>query len=114
MSTLTGLLDDNGKALTDETAVPLVNQAFGKPVLGTMDSQVAMGGILCTVAKTGQEQGTLAAEMLLKAMQGTPLSQLPITQNQQGKRVINVSTMKTLGITPKPEALRGVELVTTK
>ena len=44
MSTLTGLLDDNGKALTDETAVPLVNQAFGKPVLGTMDSQVAMGG----------------------------------------------------------------------
>jgi hypothetical protein len=44
-------------------------------------------------------------------MAGTPVSELPITQNRNGRRVINVSTATTLGISLKPIALIGAELV---
>jgi hypothetical protein len=46
--------------------------------------------MLCGVIKTGQEQGTAAAEMLLKAMGGTPISQIRVTRNRRSKAVINV------------------------
>jgi ABC-type uncharacterized transport system substrate-binding protein len=68
---------------------------------------------LCAVAKNGQEQGKTAAEMLLKAMKGTPISKLPITQNDDGRRIVNIHTMKALGITPPEAALEGAELVDT-
>jgi len=61
--------------------------------------------------KTGQEQGATAAGMLLKAMGGTPVAQIPVTVNRNGKRMINVSVMKSLGIRPRPVVLRGAELV---
>ena len=66
------------------------------------------------MVKTGQEQGQTAAKMLLKAMQGTPLSEIPITRNYKGKRVINVTVMEALGIKPKPIVLLGAELVRTQ
>ncbi len=71
-------------------------------------------GVLCAVLTTGQEQGETSANMLMKAMQGTPVSQIPITQNRHGKRVINVTVMKSLGIRLKPAVLGTVELVRTE
>jgi hypothetical protein len=52
--------------------------------------------------------------MLIKAMQGTALSEIPITRNYKGKRVINVTVMEAFGIKPKPIVLLGAELVRTK
>jgi ABC-type uncharacterized transport system substrate-binding protein len=52
--------------------------------------------------------------MLLKAMKGTPVSQIPITRNRLGKAIINVTVMKALGIKPKPILLKGTELVRTE
>jgi ABC-type uncharacterized transport system substrate-binding protein len=52
--------------------------------------------------------------MLLKAMQGTPVSEIPITRNRRGKSIINVTVMKAFGIKPKPIILRGTELVRTE
>ena len=49
-----------------------------------------------------------------KLMQGAPVATLPITRNNQGRRMINVSVMKELGIAPKPSALIGVELFKTE
>jgi ABC-type uncharacterized transport system substrate-binding protein len=113
MSTMTGILDDDGKPLSDKQAVPIVVKAFGKPVVGT-EEQVVKAGALCSVLRTGQEQGEKASEMLLKAINGTPVSQIPITRNHYGKRIINVTALKALGITPKPAAIKGAELVKTE
>jgi hypothetical protein len=51
-------------------------------------------GFLCTVRDFGHEQGQVAAEMLQKAMSGTPLTELPITQNQFGQRILNKTVLK--------------------
>ncbi|XPS84216.1 uncharacterized protein Dvar_22340 [Desulfosarcina variabilis str. Montpellier] len=63
------------------------------------------------MAQSVQEQGFTAAKMLLKAMQGTPVSSIPITRNQLGKPIINVTVMKAFGIKPKPILLKGVQLI---
>jgi ABC-type uncharacterized transport system substrate-binding protein len=110
---INGILDDNGKSLNNKQVTQIVSKAFMKPIIGANRFQVEFG-VLCAVVKTGQEQGKTAAEMLLKAMRGTPLSEIPITRNYKGKRVINVTVMETLGIKPKPIVLLGAQLVRTK
>ncbi len=110
---INGILDENGKPLNTEQVTQIVSKAFRKPIIGANRFQVEFGA-LCAVVKTGQEQGQTAAKMLLKAMQGTPLSEIPITRNYKGKRVINVTVMEALGIKPKPIVLLGAELVRTK
>lgn len=58
--------------------------------------------------------GQTAARMLLKAMDGTKVSQIPIVRNRQEKRMINVTALMRLGIKPDPSALIGVELIRTE
>ncbi len=113
LSTLTGLKDDGAGAMPDKEAVPPVAEAFGKMVVGT-EEQVLKTGALCSVIRTGQEQGAEAAKMLLKAMEGTPVSEIPVIRNRNGKRMINISVMKEMDITPRPEVLRGAQLVKTE
>jgi len=86
---------------------------FHKPTSGIAASAIR-AGILSAVITNGREHGHRASEMLLKAMRGVPVSQIPMTCNSHGKRMINVSTLKELNITPDPLVLRGVELVKTK
>jgi len=107
-----GILDDNGKPFNNQQVTQIVAKAFGKPMIGANDFHVEFG-VLCAVVKSGQEQGRTAAEMLSKAMQGTPVSDLPITKNQHGKRMINATVMKSLGIKPTRRALIGAELIKT-
>jgi len=109
---LEGLPNKEGKPLGNKQIIPFVNSAFGRPLIGANNYHVESGA-LCAVVKTGQEQGEGAAEMLLRAMQGTPLTQLPIIQNFKGKRVINVTVMRKLGIEPKPISLLGATLIRT-
>lgn len=106
-----GLPDDTGKLLNDAQIIPQLAQAYGKVVFSGSSYNVGFDGVLAAVAKTGQEQGRVASEMLLQAIQGTPVSALPVTRNYRGKRIINVTTMQKLGIVPAPIVLRGVELV---
>ena len=110
---LQGLKDDQGNPMVEEEIFPIIIKAFGKPVSGSSRFQMKFG-VLCSVIKTGQEHGRVAGEMLLKAMQGTPMSELPITVNKEGKRLINVDALKTLGIKPKPHVLQGVEFIKTE
>ena len=91
----------------------MITETFGKPTAGNNRYHVK-SGLLCAVIKMGQEQGETAAHKLLQAMQSTPISQIPITQNTKGKRVLNVDTMKALGMKPKPHVLQGIELITTQ
>lgn len=110
---LQGITDAEGNALEDRSVIPLVADVFGKPVIGSNTYAVQFGA-LCAVVKTGQEQGATAARMLRLAMRGTPVDRIAVTTNKYGKRIINVTTMKKLGIKPKPIVLQGVELVRTQ
>ena len=110
---LVGLKDENGIPYSHKEVLDLLATIYDKPVIGANLYHVEQGA-LCAVIKTGQEQGETAAEMLLKAMQGTPVSEIPITRNYRGKRVINVTTMKSLGITARPIVLLGTQLLKTE
>ena len=112
MGPLGALSDADGNCLADADVYPVLAEAFGKPTF-TLWAQVVPYGVLCAVADRGQEQGELAAEMLWQAVQGTPVTDLPITQNKQGKLVLNVTVMKALGIRPKAHMLKGVKVVET-
>lgn len=112
IETLQGVTDAEGNPVPDSVAIPRVVKEFGKATVGANTYAVVLG-VLCAVVKTGQEQGRTAAEMLLKAMEGTPVSGLSIKYNRHGKRVVNVDTLGNLGIKPKSIILRGSELVKT-
>lgn len=113
LGALEGLPDKGGKPTTEKKSIPIVAKTFGKPIIAGAAWHVTYG-TLCAVLVRGEEQGSTAAEMLLKAMQGTPVSDMPITRNRYGKRIINVTVMKALGIKPRPIVLRGAELVRTE
>ncbi len=111
--TMQGIEGDNGESLSDKEVLPVMAEIFGKPIIGGSGYNIKYG-MLCGVIKTGQEQGRTAAKMLLKAMEGEAVSQMPVTRNQQGKRIVNVTVMKKLGIRPNPAVLEGAELVRTE
>jgi ABC-type uncharacterized transport system substrate-binding protein len=108
-----GLADEVGRPLQEKDIFRRLASTFGKPVIGMNEFNIR-SGLLCSVVKTGQEQGATAAKMLLKAVKGTPVLQIPITRNKHGKRILNVSVMKSLGIKPRPVFLVGAELVNTE
>ena len=107
-----GILDTDGQPLDNEQVTKIVAKLFKKPLIGANDFHVQYG-VLCAVVKSGQTQGRIAAEMLVKAMDGTPVSQIPIRVNKYGKRMLNVSVMQSLGIRPKRRAIIGAELIKT-
>ena len=111
--TMQGIRDDNGDPLSDKHVLPILTGVFAKPVVGDRKNGIRYG-MLCGMAQDVQEQGSTAAEMLLKAMGGTPVDRIPITRNRRGKAIINVTVMKALGIKPKPILLKGTELVHTE
>jgi ABC-type uncharacterized transport system substrate-binding protein len=106
-------LNQNGSPLAEGEIIPRLVAEFNKPTSGIAASAIR-AGILSAVITNGREHGHRASAMLLKAMRGIPVSQIPMTCNSHGKRMINVSTLKELNISPDPLVLRGVELVKTK
>lgn len=108
-----GILNEDGDPLKNKEIIKILAKMYPKPIIAANQYHVIQGA-LCAVVKTGQEQGETAAEMLLKIMRGAPISEIPITRNYKGKRVINVMTMEALGIKPKPMVLLGAKLVRTE
>ena len=105
-----GIEDESGAPMSNRDAIQRVASMYQKPIIGANQYHVTQGA-LCAVVKTGQEQGESAAQMLLQAMRGTPVSDIPVIRNYRGKRVINVTAMKTLGIEPRPAVLLGATLI---
>jgi ABC-type uncharacterized transport system substrate-binding protein len=87
--TMQGLKDDIGNTIPEKKIILALTRAYARPIIGGNNYNIKYG-MLCGVIKTGQEQGTAAAEMLLKAMGGTPISQIRVTRNRRSKAVINV------------------------
>jgi ABC-type uncharacterized transport system substrate-binding protein len=87
-----------------------MDRIFGKPILGSTELQVRQGALLA-VTRDGRIQGKIAASMLLEAMSGTPIQDIPIRTDVPGKRILNIAAMRALGINPKPAVLVGTQLV---
>jgi len=107
-----GILDAEGIPLDNKQVTQIIAKSFKKPMIGANDFHVR-NGVLCAVVKSGYAQGRVSAQMLLKAIKGTPIKHIPITVNKYGKRMLNVTVMKELGIRPKRRVLVGTELVRT-
>ncbi len=107
-----GILDTNGNPLDNEQVTRTVAEFYKKPLIGANDFHVRYG-VLCAVVKSGNAQGRMSAEMLLKAIKGTAIKHIPITVNKYGRRMLNVTVMKELGIRPKRRVLVGTQLVKT-
>jgi ABC-type uncharacterized transport system substrate-binding protein len=110
VDSLEGIADRDGKPPTNQEMLQILRHAYDRPILGGNRYQVEQGA-WAAVVKTGQEQGELSATMLLQAMQGKPVSTLPVTQNSRGQRIINVTALERHGIVPRPTVLRGATLV---
>ena len=108
-----GLLNDSNKPMNYREVTDHVKKLTSKPILGANSYHMSYGA-LCAVVKTGNEQGRAAGSMLLRAMHGTPVKNLKVTRNCNGRRYINVSEMRALGIKAKPYALLGAKLLRTK
>ena len=100
----------NANFASEQVLFAAIRQAFGKATF-TVFSPYIEAGLLCGVGRVVEEPGLVAAEMLQKAMSGTPFAELPITQNQFGQRFLNKTVLKELGITPSRQLLTGTEIV---
>lgn len=107
-----GIIDADGKSLDNRQVTQIISKSFKKPTIGSNNFHVR-NGVLCAVGKSGNAQGRESALMLLKAIKGIPIKQIPITVNKYGKRMLNITVMKELGIKPKRRILLGTELVRT-
>jgi len=112
LESLEGVPGPDGAPMRSADVIPAVVRAFDGPTAGT-DVHSVRYGALCSVVKSGEEQGGRAARMLLAAMRGTPVADLPVEHNFRGRRLLNVTTLKALGLRVRPMVLRGVQLVRT-
>ncbi|MCW8885225.1 MAG: hypothetical protein OQK12_08205 [Motiliproteus sp.] len=110
IDSLEGIMDSAGNPLNHLQVFAALEAAYKGPIIGANKYHVDQGA-LSAVVKTGQEQGEEAAKLLLKAMQGAPVSELPITRNFRGRRIINITTMERQNINPRPIVLRSASLV---
>ncbi len=110
---MTGIKDKDGNTMNEKQVIQALTEAFGKPTIGA-NTFIMKFGLLCAVVKTGQEQGETSANMLMDAMKGKLVSQIPIVKNHKGKPIINLTVMKALGISPTSKVLHTAELVITE
>jgi len=110
VDSLEGITDDAGAALNHRQVMTLLRAQFPGPILAGNRYQVEQGA-WAAVIKTGQEQGDTSARMLLDAMRGKPVSELAVTRNVRGQRIINVTALEAKGVALRPMDLRGVTLV---
>jgi len=106
----TGITDEKGIPMEGVKAVQAIVQKSKKPIINNTAWAVAAGS-LCGVVRSGREQGVLAGRMVRNIFNGKQIKDMPIDQNRNGLRVINVTTAKKLGIQLPAEALLGTELV---
>jgi ABC-type uncharacterized transport system substrate-binding protein len=110
VDSLEGITAADGTPMNNAQVMKLLRAGFAGPILAGNRYQVEQGA-WAAVVKTGQEQGDTSAEMLLKAMRGTPVAAIAIVRNVRGQRVINVTAMEAAGVEIRAQVLRGATLV---
>lgn len=67
--------------------------------------------VLVTLAKSGKEQGTWAAQTALSILGGTPVSQIPVTQNKKGELILNLELADKLSVVFAPSMLKNAVIL---
>lgn len=78
--------------------------------IGASDSFMARYAVF-TVSKVPEEQGIWAAGTALKILDNTPISSIPIVQNEQASLTVNLELAKALGITIPVATLRAAKVI---
>lgn len=107
---MTGIRDEEGRQFEGHDVIRAVVEMTGLVTIGASDWEVEAGA-LCGVIKTGEEQGALAAEMLLALWSGKTVPELPLTWNRSGQRYLNIATLKKLGLPPTPTMIIGTKII---
>lgn len=108
---LEGIVDETGRKLSHREAYVLLLDVWGdKPTVCANEYSVKAGCLLA-VQKSGVEQGAVAARMLLKALEGTPIARMPVIRNLTGVKILNVQAMTKLGIKVPLPVFREAKLV---
>lgn len=106
-----GMKDAKGTPHSQEDVMKKLTRRIPPMPIVCGNDYTVESGCLLAVMKTGFEQGYLATKMVLRIMQGSTVEQIPVTQNREGIKIINLNALKRLGITPPVDALRGVKLM---
>ena len=107
---MTGVVDDDNKQLEGHEAIVLVVDATDLVTIGASDWEVETG-VLCGVIKSGEEQGGLAVIQLISYWEGKAIKDLPVIQNKNGQRYVNLKTMKKLQLKLRPEMIIGTKII---
>jgi len=109
---LSGIVDDGGRALEGTEVLRLLSESCPLPTIGSSSWEIK-AGVLCGVIKSDSEQGAIDAAMLRKIWSGSKVADLPILENCNGLRLVNLTTLKRLKLILSPEAVLGTQLVAT-
>lgn len=107
---LTGVLDSQGLPLEGKEALSSLTETMGLPTIVANTWEVRAGA-LCGVIQSDAEQGALAVEMLYEIWGGKAAVDIPVTENVNGLRYVNITTLKRLGLKLEPEVVIGTEMV---
>ena len=108
---LSGIGDGRGGAMGQKEALKLVAERWPKVSIGASKKEIKYG-LLCAIAKINREQGLVAGRFADQILKGVPVRDIPVTENRNGQRVINVKTAKRIGLRIKPMFLIGTDLLT--
>jgi ABC-type uncharacterized transport system substrate-binding protein len=84
----------------------------------TVNTQIPTGArqewlgpyVLVTLAKSGVEQGEWSAQTALRILDGTPVSDIAVTENKKGELILNLDIADRLGVVFSPTVLRNAEV----
>ncbi len=107
---MSGLVDDDGNRVEGERVIRLITEKTNLVTIGVSSWEIAAGA-LAGVVKSGEEQGRLAAELLLAHWQGRGIDELPVTSNRNGRRSLNLATLNRLKIPLRPDIIVGTKIV---
>ncbi|MBF0129618.1 MAG: ABC transporter substrate-binding protein [Alphaproteobacteria bacterium] len=110
VDSLEGVLDSDSRPMRGADVIGVIRGLYDGPLLGGNRYQVEQGA-WAAVVKTGKEQGETSADMLLKAMRGMPVADIPVTRNGKGQRIINVTAIESRKISLRPIILKGATLI---
>jgi len=107
---LTGVVGDQGKAMEGTDVIRFIVDNSSKPTIGASSWEIK-AGVLSGVIKSNDEQGAIVAEMVLRIWGGESPQNLPLAQNCNGQRFINLGTLNKIGLKLTPEAVLGTEML---
>lgn len=106
-----GMCDASGTCYSQKDIMGRLLRRLPQTPIVCGNDYAIRAGCFVAVMKTGYEQGQLAGKAVLALSQGKQVRDIPVMRNVEGIKIVNLSAMKRLGITPAGDALRGVKLI---